>query len=195
MTGRDILKITFTLVVIYLIGGAILAAVYAKTSPIIFVNNEKAKQKALQNLIAGATFEKLGDWTIHDKHAEYYAAKQGGEVVGYVVQSFGKGYSSYINTLIAVDKDLKILKIDILAHAETPGLGDEIETPQFKGQFVGKGVEQMKIVKTETPEYVQAITGVTISSRAVTEDAAKNGLAFLRKALKGGAEDHVTGKH
>jgi len=186
MTGKDILKITVNLVIIYVIGGIILAVVYARTSPIIFVNNENAKQEALQKLITGATFEKKGDWTIHDKKAEYYAAKKGDEIVGYVVQSFGKGYSSYINVLIAVDRDLKIQKVDILSHAETPGLGDEIETDAFKGQFAGKDLDHVKLVKAETNEYIQAITGVTISSRAVTEDAVKNGLGFLVKTVKGG---------
>jgi electron transport complex protein RnfG len=182
MTGKDILKITVNLVIIYVIGGIILAVVYARTSPIIFVNNEKAKQEALQKLITGATFEKKGDWIIHDKKAEYYAAKKGDEIVGYVVQSFGKGYSSYINVLIAVDRDLKIQKVDILSHAETPGLGDEIETDGFKSQFAGKDLDHVKLVKAETNEYIQAITGVTIS-----EDAVKNGLGFLVKTVKGGS--------
>lgn len=184
MTSKDILKITFTLVVIYLVGGSILSALYAKTSPIIFRNNELAKQEALQKLIKDATFEKLGYWTIHDKKAEYYAAKIDNEIVGYVIQSFGKGYSSYINVLIAVDRDLNIQKIHILSHAETPGLGDEIETDAFKGQFVGKKLENIKLVKTETTEFIQAVTGVTISCRAVTEDAVKKGLEFLTKTLK-----------
>lgn len=187
MTGKDVAKITLNLVIIYVIGGLILAAVYAKTSPIIFRNNELAKQEALQKLIHGATFEKMGDWTVHEKHAEYYAAKRGDETVGYVVQSFGKGYSSYINVLIAVDKDLRIQKIDILAHAETPGLGDEIEKDEFKNQFGGKELKNIKLVKTETTEYIQAITGVTISSRAVTDDAVKKGLEFLTGKIKGGA--------
>ncbi|MCK7503036.1 MAG: hypothetical protein MZV70_02320 [Desulfobacterales bacterium] len=117
MTGKDILKITVNLVIIYVIGGIILAVVYAGTSPIIFVNNENAKQEALQKLVQ--VRHSKGDWTIHDKKAEYYAAKKGDEIVGYVVQSFGKGYSSYIN-VIAVDGDLKIQKVDILSHAETP---------------------------------------------------------------------------
>lgn len=186
MTGKDIAKITINLVIIYIIGGFILAAVYAKTSPIIFKNNELAKQEALQKLISGAKFEKLGDWTIHEKHAEYYAAKKGDEIVGYVVQSFGKGYSSYINVLIAVDKDLKIQKIDILSHAETPGLGDEIEKREFKDQFTGKELKNIKLVKTETTEYIQAISGVTISSRAVTDDAVRKGMEFLTNAIKGG---------
>jgi len=196
MTGKDILKIAFTLVVIYVIGGLILAGVYAKTSPIMFRNNEIAKQKALKALIPEADdIKKQGDWTIHEKHAEYFVATKNGEVIGYIVQSFGKGYSSYIDTLIAVDKDFKVRKINILHHAETPGLGDEIEADSFKGQFKDKDLDHLKVLKTETTEYVQAISGATISSRAVTEDAVKNGVSFLIKKIKGGGEGNGEHNH
>ena len=195
MTGKDILKITFNLVVVYLIGGFILAFVYANASPKIFKNNEKAEQDALKLLIPGADFTKLGDWTIHDKHAKYFEAKKNGETVGYVVQSFGKGYSSYINTFVAVDKNFIVQKINILGHGETPGLGDEIETDSFKDQFTGKDIDHLKVLKTETTEYIQAISGATISTRAVSEDAVKNGVAFLIKTVKEGGNKDVQHQH
>jgi len=195
MTGKDILKITFNLVVVYLIGGFILAFVYANASPKIFRNNEKAEQDALKLLIPGADFTKLGDWTIHDKHAKYFEAKKNGETVGYVVQSFGKGYSSYINTFVAVDKNFIVQKINILGHGETPGLGDEIELDYFKDQFQGKDIDHLKVLKTETTEYIQAISGATISTRAVSEDAVKNGVAFLIKTVKEGGNTDVQHQH
>ena len=194
MTAKEILKIAWNLVVIYVIGGLVLAAVYAKTSPIVFRNNAEAKQQALKKLMPAADkIEKLGDWTVHEKHAEYFVAKKDNEVIGYIVQSFGKGYSSYIDTLIAVDKNFTVQKINILHHAETPGLGDEIETDSFKSQFKGKDEAHLKVVKTETPDYIQAISGATISSRAVTEDAVKNGVAFLIRAIAEGGAGH--GEH
>ncbi|MCL4476265.1 MAG: RnfABCDGE type electron transport complex subunit G [Nitrospirae bacterium] len=196
MTGKDIFKITLNLVVIYVIGGLILAGVYAKTSPIIFKNNEEAKKQALKQLIPEAdTIEMKGDWTIHGKHAEYFVGMKNGDVIGYIVQSFGKGYSSYINTLIAVDKDFKVKRINILGHAETPGLGDEIETDWFKNQFSGKDVEHLKVLKTDTTEYIQAISGATISTRAVSEDAVRNGVNFLIKTIKEGGTESGAAKH
>ena len=187
MTGRDIIKITLNLVIVYLVGGLILAAVYAKTSPIMFRNAVLEKQKALKDLMPDADkIEKMGDWTPHEKHAEYFVARKGSDIIGYVVESFGKGYSSYIDIYIAVDKDFKVQKISILHHAETPGLGDEIETDSFKSQFKDKDLDHLKVVKTDTKEYIQAISGATISSRAVTEDAVKNGVEALIKAVKGG---------
>jgi electron transport complex protein RnfG len=196
MTAKDIIKIALNLVVIYVIGGLILAAVYAKTSPIMYRNAEEQKKQALKGLIPDADkIEKMGDWSIHDKHAEYFIAKKGDETIGYIVQSFGKGYSSYINTLIAVDKDFKVQKINILGHAETPGLGDEIEEDSFKGQFKNKDLDHLKVLKTDTTEYIQAISGATISSRAVTEDAVKNGIKFLMEKVKEGGSESGAAKH
>jgi electron transport complex protein RnfG len=195
LNKRDIAKITLNLVAIYLIGGLILAVVYAWTSPIMYRNAIIEKERALKKLMPHAdSIEKLGDWTVHDKHAEYFAAKRGGAAIGYIVQSYGKGYSSYINTLIAVDNGLKVQRIDILGHAETPGLGDEIEKDGFKNQFPGKDYEHLKVVKTQSSEYIQAISGATISSRAVAEDAVRNGIEFLVSRLKPkGAEDGTAG--
>jgi len=215
MTVKDIIKITLNLVIIYVIGGLILAGVYAKTSPIMFQNAKKAKEAALKALLPDAdTIVKAGDWEVHEKHAEYFIARKCGELkinqvkdektgkmkeekecidpqdIGYVVESFGKGYSSYIDTFIATDKDFVVQKINILHHAETPGLGDEIEMPYFKDQFKGKDVDHLKVLKSETTDYIQAISGATISSRAVTEDSVKHGVEFLTKAITEGGAEH-----
>jgi len=196
MTPKEIFKITLNLVIFYIVGGLILAVVYAKTSPVMYRNAVIEKEQALKKLMPEADrIEKLGDWLVHEKHGEYYAAKKGGAVIGYLIQSYGKGYSSYINTLIAVDKDFRVLKINILGHAETPGLGDEIETDGFKNRFAGKDAGHLKVLRTETNEYVQAISGATISSRAVAEDAVKSGVDFLKKTLQKEGEGSVTDRH
>jgi electron transport complex protein RnfG len=187
MTNKDILKITINLVVIYLVGGFILTLVYSKTSPVIYKKAEEEKQKALKNMMPEADeifAEKDWLWHPHEKHGEYYEARRGGEAVGYIVRSFGKGYSGYIDTLVSVDTKFVIQKIDVLHHTETPGLGDEIELDYFKDQFKGKTVEQMKVEKVETDKYIQAITGATISTRAVAEDAVKNGILLLKQKFE-----------
>jgi len=185
MTTKDLIKIMINLVVIYIAGGAILVMVYAKTSPVIFMGDKEEKEAALRKMVPEADkIEVLGTWEPHQKHAEYYVARKGGEDVGYIVETYGKGYSSYIHILVALDKNFTLQKIDILSHAETPGLGDEIEKDIFKNQFVGKTLEHIKLIKVETKEDIQAITGVTISSRAVTDDAVRNGVKMLKERLK-----------
>ncbi|MDH4027225.1 MAG: FMN-binding protein [Nitrospirota bacterium] len=210
MTTKDMVKITLNLVVIYVIGGVIMAFVYARTSPIMFVKAKEEKEAALKLMMPDADkIASLGSWAPHEKHAEYYAARKCGELktvsikdektgkmkedkecvspedLGYIVEGFGKGYSSYINILVSVDKDFIVKKINVLHHGETPGLGDEIEKEYFQKQFEGKKAEDLVVIKGETPDKIQAITGATISSRAVTEDGARKGVEMLKEKLSG----------
>ena len=193
---RDVVKIALNLVAIYIIGGVMLAAMYAFTSPVIYRNAIKSKKVALEKIMPEADhIEKLGDWTIHDRTAEYFIAKKDSSRCGYLIESYGKGYSSYIHVLIATDTAFRVKRISILSHAETPGLGDEIDASWFKKQFTEKSAAQMRVIKAPTEKNIQAISGATISSRAVTEDAIKNALEFLVKKvsntspLQGGLTD------
>ena len=192
MTAKDMAKITVNLVVIYIIGGLIIAFVYAKTSPIMFKKAEEEKKAALMTMIPEADkdgIQSIGKWEPHHKHAEYYVAKKGNEEIGYIIEGFGKGYSSYINVLVSVDKNFMVKKVSILHHAETPGLGDEIEKDYFLKRFENKSVDNLVVVKRETKDKVEAISGATISSRAVTEDAVRNGVKMLKEKLSGGVKD------
>lgn len=192
MTAKDMAKITINLVVIYIIGGLIIAFVYAKTSPIMFKKAEEEKKAALMTMMPEADkdgIQSIGKWEPHHKHAEYYVAKKGNEEIGYIIEGFGKGYSSYINVLVSVDKNFMVKKVSILHHAETPGLGDEIEKDYFLKQFENKSVDNLIVVKRETKDKVEAISGATISSRAVTEDAVKNGVKMLKEKLSDGVKD------
>lgn len=210
MTAKDMIKITVNLVVIYVVGGLIMAFVYAKTSPIMFIKAKEEKEAALKLMMPEAdTIAKLGDWEPHEKHAEYYAARKCGELIiktvkdektgsmkeemecvnpqdiGYIAEGFGKGYSSYIHVLTSVDKNFIVQKISVLGHGETPGLGDEIEKDYFLNQFAGRPADNLVVIKGETADKIQAITGATISSRAVTEDGVRNGVKMLKEKLSG----------
>ncbi len=210
MTASEMGKITFNLVAIYVVGGLIMAFVYAKTAPIRFIKAKEEKEAALKLMMPEADkVAVLGTWEPHEKNAEYYAARKCGELkiisvkdektgemkeekeclapedIGYIVEGFGKGYSSYIHVLASVDKNFIVQKISVLGHGETPGLGDEIEKDYFLNQFKGKSADNLVIIKGETPDKIQAITGATISSRAVTEDGVKNGVNLLKEKLSG----------
>ena len=210
MTTGEMLKITFNLVVLYVIGGLIMAYVYAVTSPIKFQKEKAEKEAALILMMPEADkVDKLGDWHPHEKNAEYYAARKCGELkintvkdektgemkeekecinpvdIGYIAEGYGKGYSSYIHILTSVDKNFIVKKISILGHGETPGLGDEIEKDYFINQFEGKTSDNLIVIKGEAPDQIEAITGATISSRAVAEDGVKNGVKMLEEKLSG----------
>jgi len=180
ISNKEITGITLNLVIIYLIGGLFLALIYVKTKPVISQNMISAQKLALTKIMPEAdAIEKIGDWKPHEQNAEYYTAKKASVTCGYIVETYGKGYSGFIHMLIATDTLYRILRISVLSHSETPGLGDGIETKSFQNQFSGKTVDQMKVIKGPTTSNIQALSGATISSRAVTEDAVKNALAML----------------
>ncbi len=127
---------------------------------------------------------KLGDWEPWRKHAEFYKVDGDDGQKAYIVETYGKGYSSYINILVSVDMEGRVMKMQVLSHGETPGLGDEILLDYFKDQFVGKGRDQMVVIKGDTTDNIQAITGATISTRAVT-NGVKDALELLEKYESG----------
>ena len=51
MNFKEIIRITFNLVVIYAVGGALLAWLYAQTSPVIYNNMEEDKANALKGMM------------------------------------------------------------------------------------------------------------------------------------------------
>ena len=70
--------------------------------------------------------------------------------------------------LVAVTADKKVIDFTILEHNETPGLGDNAQKPAFRQQFAGKGEELLEVTKDPAnKDNIQAMTGATISSRAV----------------------------
>ncbi|HON17397.1 MAG TPA: FMN-binding protein, partial [Spirochaetota bacterium] len=75
-----------------------------------------------------------------------------------------------------------VLGYTVLSHKETPGLGDLAFKPKFKSQFIGKGIENMEVVKIQEEGKITAITGATITSRAVTLSV-KNALLELDEYL------------
>jgi Na+-translocating ferredoxin:NAD+ oxidoreductase subunit G len=70
--------------------------------------------------------------------------------------------------LVSLSPDLKITEVKVLGMNETPGLGDQVLEKNFLDQFKGKSLPQIVLIKGETKENIQAISGATISSRGVT---------------------------
>ncbi|GAI74042.1 unnamed protein product, partial [marine sediment metagenome] len=56
--------------------------------------------------------------------------------------------------------------MEVLSHTETPGLGNKITEEPFTEQFLGLGVDGIAL--SRDGGEIDAITGATISSRAVT---------------------------
>lgn len=196
--GKDGLKASvkdsFTIVAIFLIVCITIYGVNRITSPYIsrYQSAQKqreliqiAEKKLIERVFPGVdSISKLGEWSINDKKASYYSVQKNHAICGYVIESYGHGFSSLIKALIAVDTKCRVKNICILNQQETPGLGDGILDANFRNQFVGKDLEHLKVTTSGKPDYIQALTGATISSRGITEDAVYKGVKFLSDTIK-----------
>lgn len=81
-----------------------------------------------------------------------------------------KGYGGEVEIVVAVNSDNTVKGVRITKMEETPGLGAKIENPEFYEQYNGKS-GNLSVVKGESQSFdeISAITGATISSKAVTE--------------------------
>ena len=167
---KDIIKITMPLVLIFVAAGIIMAVTYKYTFPVRFQAEKQEKEAALKEMAPTATdpIKPAGTWTVNNKPYEYYQATAGGHTVAYIASTAGKGYSSYIQMLVALAPDMKISDVKVLDMNETPGLGDQVLEKSFLDQFKGKTLSQIVLIKGETKENIQAVSGATYSSRGVT---------------------------
>jgi electron transport complex protein RnfG len=115
-----------------------------------------------------------------------YEAKKDGALAGWVVKTAGQGYADRIEVLIGLAPDAGSLTgLFVLDQKETPGLGNKIVTDEWRGQFVGKAVDRpLAAVKggAKGGSEIDAITGATISSHAVTS-IINTAVADLRQPL------------
>lgn len=178
--------------------GAALAGIQLTLSPKIEANKLNETLEKVPELILGADAAKNFtdgsrqmdiDRQFIDAGGKKYSvfqAKTDGQTDGWVVKASGQGYADRIELLVGVDaKSETITGLFILDQKETPGLGNKIMEPAWRNQFNNKSTQQqMTAVKTKAaaPNEINAITGATISSKAVC-DIVNQTLNNLRQPL------------
>jgi electron transport complex protein RnfG len=166
-----------------LVCGLLLAATNAALSPRIEMN----KSAKLTSLAAGLlpeakTFAPVSEPVEVqglDGRAEsalVLKAMADDKIVGWVFRVVGSGFADRIELVTAVDASFERLAgYDVVASNETPGFGDQIKEPYYRGQFVGAPVGQFSLVglgaaqPQEIDSTIVAISGATISSSAVVQ--------------------------
>lgn len=151
---KEVAKLGITLMLICALAGLGLAAVYAKTKPVI-------EQRAAEDLLNAAKEAIPGATTIEQNEKDgkiYWIGKAGDEIVGAAMKVESQGYgSSPIEMMVGVDLKGKVTKVSIISLSETPGIGTRVKDESFLSKFVG----------VEDPSKVDGISGATFSSRAV----------------------------
>lgn len=119
-----------------------------------------------------------------DVGCDYFLAEE----KGLIFNVKAKGYNGEITVMVGVNPDLSVKAVEIIdVSNETVGLGQKAAEESFYGQFQGK-TENISVVKNSPAgNQIQAITGATITSRAVAD--AVNTAIDCAKQIIGGASN------
>ena len=163
---EDIIKPVGVLLAICIIIPLALSVTNKVTAKKIAELEKENSKKNMQSLVSADDFEKCSDGGI-----EYYAAVKGGETAAYIFTESAKGYGGDVSVMTAVKPDGTVAGVAILdVSNETPGLGQNAAKESFYSQYAGlkKGVSLLKNGAKAENNEVDAVTGATITSTAVT---------------------------
>ncbi len=187
MLGQSISRNSIILGVFALLAAAGLALTNLATQDRISKAERAAKQKALFEIISAdqldndllqdiieipaSTHEQLG---VDTKQVIYIARRQG-QVTALIIPAMAHdGYSGDISMIVGVNRNLTIAGVRVIAHKETPGLGDKIEIKKsqwivnFNGKSLQAPITSEWLVKKDGGVFDQ-FAGATISPRAMVK--------------------------
>ena len=180
---NNVVKMLLTLTLVGIVSGGVLSQVNNWAQPKIKINRQKETEKAIFLVQPEAeSYEKV-ESVDFELYKVFNAEK---EPVGYALPYEGNGFQGNIRLMVGVKPDLKTLTgLEVLEQVETPGLGTKVTEDPFTSQFeklpAEPKVEWVKGEEPSKPNEIQAITGATISSKAIVR-IVNNGLEKLRKA-------------
>jgi len=167
MGAKYFAKLTLVLFVITVVVAALLGAVNAVTENKIIEANKAKTVNALKVVMPTASsFEEIGYKGKDTLVTELYVAKSGNTSSGYVVKVSPSGYGGEISMVVGVSTTGKITGVSIISMSETSGLGTNASKDSFLNQYTG--VSDTQSVKKDGGK-IDALTGATITSRAVTK--------------------------
>ena len=164
-TPTYIARLALTLLVITSVVAAALAGVNAVTAPVIAAITAQKTQDAIEAVLpsGGEKVETFADET--GLVTAVYASES-----GYAIEVNPSGFDGEITMMVGISKEGKVLGIDIISHTETAGLGAVAAARNnagkaFRSQFAD---QSGSLAVSKDGGSIDAITGATITSRAVT---------------------------
>lgn len=171
------------------VGTGMVAVTYTGTKDIIAEAQRQALQASLNQLVPADRYDNrvtedtlevtAPEWLGTDQPVTVYRARKDGQPVALFATPYAPdGYSGPIQLLIGVYADGTLAGARVLAHKETPGLGDSIEERRspwilaFTGKSLGNPEPARWKVKKDGGAFDQ-FTGATITPRAVIKATRK----------------------
>jgi Na+-translocating ferredoxin:NAD+ oxidoreductase subunit G len=174
---RDMIKMVVVLTVLSAFSGGLLAAIRDNTKEQIEVQQLTfVKGPAIKEIFKDAGNDPIADrFKLQDDGQErsFFVGVYDGNPKGVALESYGKGYGGDVGLMVGIDTETdKIIGVSVTTHSETPGLGALAkEDPNFSKQFSGLSLQDT-IKVTKDGGQINALSGATITSRAVAGAAA-----------------------
>ena len=142
-------------------------------------NNVLSAIKDLVGVFDNNPFEEKT--AISGSQVELYPAREDGAIKSVAIKAFNnEGFGGRIELIIGILMDGTITGYKIIEQSETPGLGTKVNEPKFSKQFVGKNAYTNNFDLKKDGGEIDAVTGATISSKAVV-NAVKSAVAAYNK--------------
>jgi len=185
----NFINMVITLFLVAAVAALALGGVYTVTKEPIAIAKQKKLEAAIKSVMPD--FDTIVEAKFIDPEGKdsltFYFANKNGEQIGAAIKTYTMdGFSGKIELMIGMLDDGTINNTAVLAHKETPGLGDkmDIKKSDFPLQFKGKNPNDFNLRVTKDGGDVDAITAATISSRAFC-DAVQRAYTTFEKE-KGG---------
>lgn len=183
--NTGVLPIALNLAGACFLSGLIIAGVYFFTADTAAQKKIELQQAAMRQLVPTAT-----QFIPVKGKTGWNMAMQGTKTIAYLVPTESKGYGGAIKILAAITPEGRVYNFNILESKETPGLGDKASQPEFQKQFRGKTIAGLQVVKDPANhQAIQAISGATITSKAVTAAVKAAVTAVVQESRIGGKQD------
>ncbi len=169
--------------------------VYKITEAPIAAAVEANKTAALAGVLPAFEAITPAEMTLDEIPVTVHTATQGGAVVGYAVETATRqGFSGEFRLMVGFSPDGKVLAVEVLQHAETPGLGDKmaVEGNPLLVSFKGRNPGEMNLAVKKDGGDVDALTAATITSRAYV-DAVARAFNAVMQSTGGTGVDATTG--
>lgn len=165
---KQIIKPTLCLFIICLLITLLLAATNNLTSQKIQQQAVKKQEDSCKLVFENA--QSFQEETYSDI-TYFKALDNDNNTLGYVLTTKSNGYGGEIKVMTGIDNNKNVTGIVILSQNETPGLGSNAEKESFRSQFKQSIPNNGFNVVKSTPSggEIEALTGATITSKAVTK--------------------------
>lgn len=175
---KEISKLGLILLLICAVAAALLSLAYDFTIDKIVAQREMTSQLSRQEVLPAADSFEIIEEDLLDKVktenglvVEVYEGLSGGTLVGYTIKTLPSGFGGSVEVITGISSDGEVTGMRVGNNQETPGLGANSTLPEFYEQYVGKSTaSELAVVKAgATGNEIQAISGATITSKAVTK--------------------------